>query len=266
MLLILRLFWPQTPHVSCRSKHPLVFPIHHVSPHASSPRAREGLSCSNISHRSSSPVHALLHPAPCPLQGEPGLATKPGQLAIALCLGLPLAPEGSGRKSTECRKKFTSAVPLTRPVSLSSKTTPSPKSITSARTNTPSQVPSITEKSPASSPACNPPSWTSASSATPSSTSPTSWKRPATPPTSTLTATPAAAATAAPPPSKAPSPPHPAKPQPTPPAAATAEIAEIAAAVATGAEAEAVETAAAIATVSPSPTPPHLRTLRKLRT
>src|ERR1700679_2545157 len=91
-LLILRLLWPQTPHVCCRSKHPPVFPIYHVSPIASSLGARAGQSCSNTSHRSSSLVHALLHPASCPLNGELHLVLTPGQLPIVLCLGLPLEP------------------------------------------------------------------------------------------------------------------------------------------------------------------------------
>src|ERR1700722_19936357 len=69
-----------------------VFPMYHVSPNASSLRPRQGQSCSNTSHRLSSPVHALPHPASCPLHGEPSLALAPGQLPIVLCLGLPLAP------------------------------------------------------------------------------------------------------------------------------------------------------------------------------
>jgi len=65
-LLILRLFWPQTPHVCCRSKHPPVSPIYPVTSDPRSPRVRSRRSCSNTSHRSSSFVHALPHPASCP--------------------------------------------------------------------------------------------------------------------------------------------------------------------------------------------------------
>ena len=52
------------------------------------PRAREGLSCSNTSHRSSSLVHALPHPASCPLHGEPSLAMSQVNsrlLSVSVC-------------------------------------------------------------------------------------------------------------------------------------------------------------------------------------
>ena len=84
-VLIMRLFWSQTPHACYRQKLPLVFPISTVSPY---PRSfRRVRTAELFLHLAPGIVHAAsASPHPVRTHGEPHLALAPGQLAIVLCL------------------------------------------------------------------------------------------------------------------------------------------------------------------------------------